>query len=165
MVLFPKLKNNYLVFNHINDLSSLIIICRFNHFNNEYPTLNIQYSISPQARKKLMKTENTKKYDLEERLIEFALMIIQIVEMLPENKVGNHIGGQLLRSGTSPAFNYGEAQSAESISDFIHKMKVCLKELRETKISLKIIKGKPLLNPNEIIDKALKECDELGEMK
>src|SRR3972149_3461930 len=64
MVLFPKLKNNYLVFNHINDLSSLIIISRFDYFNNEYPTLNIQYSISPQARKKLMKTENTKKVEI-----------------------------------------------------------------------------------------------------
>jgi len=108
-----------------------------------------------------MNTENNRKYDLEERLIEFALLIIRIVEMLPDNKVGSHIGGQLLRSGTSPVFNYGEAQSAESISDFIHKMKVCLKELRETKISMKIIKKKPLLNPAKIIDEALKECDEL----
>lgn len=108
-----------------------------------------------------MVAENTRKYDLEERLIGFALLVIQIVEILPDNKVGNHIGGQLLRSGTSPAFNYGEAQSAESINDFIHKMKICLKELRETKISLKIIKRKPLLKSDKIIDEALKECDEL----
>jgi len=108
-----------------------------------------------------MTAENTRKYDLEERLISFALLVIRIVEILPDNKVGNHIGGQLLRSGTSPAFNYGEAQSAESINDFIHKMKICLKELRETKISLKIIKRKPLLNPDKIIDEGLKECDEL----
>jgi len=100
-------------------------------------------------------------YDLEERLIEFSLLIIQIVELLPNTKAGNHIGGQLIRSGTSPAFNYGEAQSAESINDFIHKMKICLKELRETKISLKIIKKKPLIKLLDIIEPVLKESDEL----
>jgi four helix bundle protein len=100
-------------------------------------------------------------YDLEERLIEFSLLIIQIVELLPNTKAGNHIGGQLIRSGTSPAFNYGEAQSAESINDFIHKMKICLKELRETKISLKIIKKKPLIKSLEIIEPVLKESNEL----
>lgn len=105
--------------------------------------------------------KNNKKYDLEERLVEFALLIIRIVELLPNNKVGTHVGGQLLRSGTSPAFNYGEAQSAESRSDFIHKMKVCRKEFRETKVSLKIIKRKPLINPLNIVEEAFKECDEL----
>jgi four helix bundle protein len=108
-----------------------------------------------------MKKKQNKKYDLEERLIEFALLVIKIVELLPENKVGNHIGGQLLRSGTSPALNYGEAQSAESRNDFIHKMKICLKELRETNVSLKIIIKKPLLNSSEITDIAIKECGEL----
>lgn len=102
-----------------------------------------------------------KKYDLEDRLIEFSLLIIEIVELLPDNKVGNHIGGQLLRSGSSPAFNYGEAQSAESRSDFIHKMSVCLKELRESRIALKIILRKPLLNQTEKVERALKECNEL----
>ncbi len=101
------------------------------------------------------------KYDLEERLIEFCLLVIEIVELLPENKVGNHIGGQLLRSGSSPAFNYGEAQSAESRSDFIHKMRICLKELRESRIALKIIMRKPLLNQSEKVERALKECNEL----
>ena len=71
-------------------------------------------------------------FDLEERLIDFAVRIIRIVESLPKTKVANHIAGQLVRCGTSPAPNYGEAQSAESRSDFIHKMKVALKELRET---------------------------------
>jgi len=78
-------------------------------------------------------------YDLEERLIEFAVQIIRTVESLPRTRVGNHIAGQLVRSGTSPASNYGEAQSAESRSDFIHKMKICLKELRETKVWLLMI--------------------------
>lgn len=80
--------------------------------------------------------------DLEERLIDFAVRIINVVDALPNTKVGNHIAGQLLRSGTSPAPNYGEAQSAESRKDFVHKMKVALKELRETLIWLRIIQRK-----------------------
>jgi four helix bundle protein len=82
-----------------------------------------------------MSKEN-KSFDLEERLIDFAVRIIRISESLPKTRVGNHIAGQLIRSGTSSAPNYGEAQSAESRSDFIHKMKVCLKELRETRVWL-----------------------------
>ena len=65
-------------------------------------------------------------FDLEERLIDFAVRIIRTVESLPQTKVGNHVAGQLIRCGTSPAPNYGEAQSAESRADFIHKMKVSL---------------------------------------
>jgi len=84
-------------------------------------------------------SEGNEKYDLEERLIQFALLIIDIVEMLPNTRAGNHIAGQLIRSGTSPAFNYGEAQVAESRDDFIHKMKICLKELKETHIAVQII--------------------------
>ena len=68
-----------------------------------------------------------RKFDIEERLIDFAVRIIRTAESLPKSKAGNHIAGQLTRSGTSPAPNYGEAQSAESIADFIHKMKLCLK--------------------------------------
>ena len=84
-------------------------------------------------------SEGNEKYDLEERLIQFAPLIIDIVEMLPNTRAGNHIAGQLIRSGTSPAFNYGEAQVAESRDDFIHKMKICLKELKETHIAVQII--------------------------
>ena len=79
-------------------------------------------------------SKEKKDFDLEDRLIDFAVHIIRTAESLPKTKVGNHIAGQLIRSGTSPAPNYGEAQSAESRSDFIHKMKVALKELRETRI-------------------------------
>ena len=78
-------------------------------------------------------------FDLEERLIDFAVRIIRTAESLPKSKVGNHIASQLIRSGTSPAPNYGEAQSAESRADFIHKMKISLKELRETRVWLLII--------------------------
>jgi four helix bundle protein len=79
------------------------------------------------------------KQELEERLIEFASRIISMVESMPKIITAKHIAGQILRSGTSPALNYGEAQAAESPDDFLHKMKVCLKELRETFVSLKII--------------------------
>ena len=76
-------------------------------------------------------SKDNRKYDLEDRLIDFAIRIIRVAESLPKTKVGNHIAGQLIRSGRSPAPNYGEAQSAESRLDFIHKMKISLKELRE----------------------------------
>ncbi len=102
-----------------------------------------------------------KKYDLEDRLIEFAIRIIKLVEELPQNRAGNHIAGQLIRCGTSPALNYGEVQSSESQKDFIHKMKIILKELRETNICLKIMKRKPLIKPSQRLDKIIKECNEL----
>jgi four helix bundle protein len=70
------------------------------------------------------------KQDLEERLIAFSVLMIEIVNEMPNNKAGNHLSGQLVRSGTSVSLNYGEAQSAESKRDFIHKMQVVLKELR-----------------------------------
>jgi four helix bundle protein len=111
--------------------------------------------------KNIFEEENIKLYDLEDRLIAFTLLIIQIVELLPSDKIGNHIGGQLLRSGTSPALNYGEAQSAESKPDFIHKMKICLKELKETRVALKIIIRKPLINECKILDKGFNESEEL----
>ena len=98
--------------------------------------------------------------DLENRLIDFAVSIINVIEALPSSKAGNHIAGQLLRSGTSPAPNYGEAQSAESRKDFIHKMKISLKELRETLIRLRVIERKPLCQAGEM-DEIIKECDEL----
>jgi four helix bundle protein len=102
-----------------------------------------------------------KKYDLEDRLIDFSVSIINIVEKLPNTRTGNHIANQLVRCGTSPAPNYGEAQSAESRQDFIHKIKICLKELRETKIWLKVIQRKNLIKNNEEVEALLGECDEL----
>jgi four helix bundle protein len=100
-------------------------------------------------------------FDLEERLIDFAVRIIRIAESLPKTKIGNHIGGQLIRCGTSPASNYGEAQSAESRSDFIHKMKICLKELRETKVWLKIIIRANLIQHKSKLEPDIIENDEL----
>lgn len=92
-------------------------------------------------------SKETRIFDLEERLIDFAVRIIRIAESLPKTKVGKHIAGQLIRCGTSPAPNYGEAQSAESSADFIHKMKICLKELRETRIWLLMIVKANLIRP------------------
>jgi four helix bundle protein len=103
----------------------------------------------------------SKKYDLEERLINFALLIIDIVEQLPNSRASNHIAAQLLRSGTSPALNYGEAQVAESRNDFIHKMKICLKELKESNICLQIVKRKPLILDFPKLDTGISECKEL----
>lgn len=102
-----------------------------------------------------------KKYDLEERLIDFAVLILEVGQSLFNTRAGSHIGGQIVRSGSSPALNYGEAQSAESRNDFVHKFKIILKELRETNVSLKIIKRKPLTKKIELTDKAMKECNEL----
>ena len=100
-------------------------------------------------------------FDLEERLIDFAVRIIRIAESLPKTKVGNHIAGQLIRCGTSPAPNYGEAQSAESRSDFIHKMKICLKELRETQVWLIMIVRANLIKPKSKLEPDIVENDEL----
>ena len=96
-------------------------------------------------------SKDNRKYDLEDRLIDFAIRIIRVAESLPKTKVGNHIAGQLIRSGTSPAPNYGEAQSTESRLDFIHKMKRSLKELRETRIWLLMIaKGNLVTSISEL---------------
>ena len=101
------------------------------------------------------------KIDLENRLIAFAVHIIQLVEKLPNTRTGNHLANQLVRSGTSPALNYGEAQSAESRADFIHKMKICLKELRETRVWLIMIIRACLIKPASKLDTVIKENDEL----
>ncbi len=101
------------------------------------------------------------KFDLEKRLIEFSVLIIEIVNDMPNSKAGNHLSGQLIRSGTSVSLNYGEAQSGESRKDFIHKMKIVLKELRETYICLKIVHKTKLYKTENKIAKAKNENDEL----
>jgi four helix bundle protein len=105
--------------------------------------------------------EDRKKYDLEDRLIDFATQIINLVELLPGSRSSAHLANQLVRSGTSPALNYGEAQSAESRNDFIHKMRICFKELRETKVILRIIIKSKLGNNEQSIGPLLIENDEL----
>ena len=100
-------------------------------------------------------------FDLEDRLISYAVAIIRAAEILPKTKVGNHISGQLIRCGTSPASNYGVAQSAEPRVDFIHKMKICLKELRETRIWLLMIERANLIKQNSKLEPLIIENNEL----
>ena len=100
------------------------------------------------------------RYDLEERLINFAVMMIKINAHFPDTSIGRHLCGQLNRSSTSPALNYGEAQGAESSADFLHKMRICLKELRESQINLKIALRAGLLK-DEIAAPGLNECNQL----
>ncbi len=101
------------------------------------------------------------RFDLEDRLINFAVLIVEISESMPNSYAGKHLSEQLLRSGTSPALNYGEAQSGESRRDFIHKIKIALKELRETFVCLKIILHSKLHKSEGKINEALKENNEL----
>ncbi len=104
---------------------------------------------------------DNKDYDLEDRLIDYSVRIINISEALPDTRAGRHVSGQLLRSGTSPAPNYGEAQSAESRKDFIHKIKIALKEMRESLVWLKVVRKAGWITPLEKIEPLLKETDEL----
>ena len=89
---------------------------------------------------------------LEERLINFAVRIIKLSASLPKTSAGKHIAGQILRSGTSPAPNYGEARGAESRADFVHKIRVVLKELNETSIWLRIIERSRLLKSELLVE-------------
>ncbi len=100
-------------------------------------------------------------YDLEERLLEFAVAVIDVSERLPNTRAGNHIAGQLLRSGTSPYGNHGEAQSPESMDDFIHKLKICLKELRETRRWTRLVERKNWLRGDARLAFVLQEVEEL----
>ena len=107
------------------------------------------------------KAQPARPFDLNERLIVFAGRVVEVVSALPKTPVGKHLGGQLLRSGTSPMANYAEAQGAESRNDFVHKMKVCLKELRETLAWLKLIQRRRLMGGPEKMEAIVAECDEL----
>jgi four helix bundle protein len=109
--------------------------------NIERPTSNVEWE--------KMKSQT---YDLEERLLEYSVRIIKIVEQLPNTRAGNHVAGQLLRSGTSPYPNHGEAQAAESPKDFVHKLRISLKELRETQRWLKLIQRVPLIKKPELLN-------------
>ena len=104
--------------------------------------------------------EMERKYDLDDRLIDFATRIIDLTEALPATAAGRHISNQLLRSGTSPAPNYAEAGASESRKDFIHKMGICLKELRESFVWLRIVKNKKMV-PANIVEPVLSETQEL----
>lgn len=101
------------------------------------------------------------KIDLEERLIKFVVLIIEIAEGLPKTFAGNHLASQMIWSGTPPALNYGEASSAESRKDFVHKIKIVLKELKETRIALKIVKLANMYPDLSKLEFAMQEINEL----
>ena len=116
-------------------------------------TLNAQRSTLNAQRKQ-------QRFDLEERLLQFSAQIIDIVDALPNTRAANHIAGQLLRCGTSPYGNHGEVEAAESRRDFVHKLRVCLKELKETRRWLRlIVRAKFLANEKTIA--ALDESEAL----
>jgi four helix bundle protein len=101
--------------------------------------------------------------DIEERLIDFAVMTINLCVVLPTTVAGRHVAGQLVRSGTAPAPNYSEARGAESTRDFIHKLGICLKELNESAVWLKIaLRSK--MSPEPRVQPVLNECVELSKI-
>ena len=102
-----------------------------------------------------------KPINLEERLIQFAVDVILLCKKIDNSFASEHLAKQLIRSATSSALNYGEARSGESTNDFLHKMKICLKELRESIINMKIQKGAELIKDVDSLNKLLKENDEL----
>ena len=100
------------------------------------------------------------RFDLEERLLDFSVRIIRLVDALPNTRAANHVAGQLLRCGTSPYGNHGEVEAAESRKDFVHKLKVCLKELKETRRWLRLLAKSSML-PETKMTAILNETEEL----
>jgi four helix bundle protein len=104
---------------------------------------------------------STLKYDLEDRLVDYACRMIDVVEALPNSRAGNYIAGQLIKCCHSPAFNYGEVQASESRADFIHKLGICLKELKECRTALKIIIKKEMIKPVTKLQDIFQETEQL----
>ena len=98
--------------------------------------------------------------ELEERLIRFAVRVLKLCAALPDTGEGRHVRGQLLRSGTAPAPHYAEGRGAESTRDFVHKLKICLKELNETRVWLLIVKDSEMLPALSLVE-IIPECNEL----
>lgn len=131
--------------------------------NAQRPTPNIEFGSCRIAEAPDGKFVPTSKrvYDLEERLLEFAANIVQLAESLPNTRAGNHIAGQLLRCGTSALSNHGEVEASESRRDFLHKLRVCLKELRETKRWLRLVGRLNKLGTPANFTMCLNEIEEL----
>jgi len=99
--------------------------------------------------------------DIAERLLDFAVRVIKLVNALPKTIVGRHIAGQLVRSGTSCGSNYEESRGAESRADFIHKLGIALKEIKESRFWLKVIYHAKIMKPEQI-ESLIEECEELA---
>jgi four helix bundle protein len=108
-----------------------------------------------------MGTQKNSEYDLEERLLDYAARIVRLTDALPRSRAGSHVADQLLRSGTSPLSNHGEAQAAESRDDFIHKLSIALKELKESRRWLKLIMKAQLVRDPRQVKPLLVETEEL----
>src|SRR5438093_289680 len=133
--------------------------------NAERSTLNIEWDphgfrVNEPADSDYGARKGTR-YDLEERLLDFAVDIVELTESLPNTRAGNHIAGQLLRCGTSPLSNHGEVEAAESRKDFLHKLRICLKELRETKRWLRLVSRLKKLGQPANLAVCLTEIEEL----
>ena len=115
--------------------------------NAQRPTPNAQRQTKP-------------RFDLEDRLLEFSARIIRLVDALPNTRAANHLANQLLRCGTSPYGNHGEVEAAESRKDFVHKLKICLKELKETRRWLRLA-AKSAMVPSSRMTAILSETEEL----
>jgi four helix bundle protein len=131
----------------------------------QHSTFNIQHSTPKDAEFAAWEFNEgeagKRKYDLEDRRLEFASAVIDLSESMPVSRAGNHIAGQVLRSGTSPYPNHGDAEAAESRDDFIHKLKICLKEFRETRRWARLIKRKAWVKNETTLLFVLGECEEL----
>ena len=122
--------------------------------NVQRPTPNVQ------RREPTATVTSERRFDLEERLLKYAVRIIRLVDALPATRAGRHVADQLLRCGTSPLANHGELQGAESRKDFIHKLGVCLKEIREARRWLRLVHRVPLLTPSKV-DPLIAETESL----
>ncbi|MDQ8206768.1 four helix bundle protein [Coraliomargarita algicola] len=109
----------------------------------------------------LLAEESASMYDLEHRLLDFSVRAIRLTRKIESSQAGTHIAKQLLRSATAPLANHGEAQAAESPRDFIHKLRISLKELRETERWIKLTKAVPLVDKPERLNELLDETDQL----
>jgi len=143
--------------------------------NIERPTLNIEWlgvreeegayaskaaTLNAQRSTLNAQSADNSHFDLEDRLLEFSARVIRLVDALPNTRAANHLAGQLLRCGNSPYGNHGEVEAAESRKDFIHKLKVCLKELKETRRWLRLV-AKSSMMPAPKIAAILNETEEL----
>ena len=130
-----------------------------------YSTLNIEWGLRGFRINDLVDSEygvrRDRRYDLEDRLLDFAVDLVELTEALPNTRAGNHIAGQLLRCGTSPLSNHGEVEAAESRKDFLHKLRICLKELRETKRWLRLVSRLKKLGEPANLPACLNEVEEL----
>jgi four helix bundle protein len=103
---------------------------------------------------------------LSERLLEFAARAARVVDALPETRLGRHVAGQLVRCGTSPGPNYEEACAAESRADFVHKLSICLKELRESRFWIRLVIKTELLREGKLtslLEEATELCKVIGQ--